>query len=151
MLDVVPLMINHQDTLIAGATWARLKSKFPNLSFDRFWWTKVSLYDQRNQVAHRFWKDADLTERQAMRQLFGSEGSSSAIDDIDDEDALDYIFGGTRLSLGEGGVLRVPKPEPVDIEDNDRRRMYRVRLFFVISWCQRRPCMRGSSHFLVLC
>lgn len=50
------------------------------------------------------------------------------LDDIDDEDAMDFIFGGTRLGLGEDGVLRVPKLEPLDISDNERSRMYRARV-----------------------
>jgi hypothetical protein len=54
VLDMVPLMMNHQDLFIAGATWACLKSKFPGLTFSRFWWTKVSLYDKRNQEACKF-------------------------------------------------------------------------------------------------
>lgn len=128
VLDVVPLMMNHQDTFIAGATWACLKSMFPNLPFDRFWWTKISLYDKKNQVAHKFSGSTDLTERQAERELFGSEGPSSVLDDIDDEDAMDFIFGEAKLSLGEDGVLKIPKPEPLDTVDNDRHQMYRARV-----------------------
>lgn len=128
VLDMVPLMMNHQDTFIAGATWARLKSMFPNLTFDRFWWTMVSLYDKKNQATRRFSGSADLTERQAESELFGSEGPSLVLDDIDDEDAMDFIFGRAKLSLGEDWVLKIPKPEPLDIVDNDRRLMYRARV-----------------------
>ena len=48
VLDVLPLMLNRQDTFISGASWARAKSKFPSLSFDHFWWVKLGLYDKRN-------------------------------------------------------------------------------------------------------
>lgn len=88
-----------------------------------------------------------------MRQLFGSEGPSAALDDIEDEDTLDYIFGQSKLTVGEGGTLKVLKPKPIDIEDNDRRRMYRAhvlegtsrwspfpRLCRILSlWTTRRP------------
>lgn len=88
---------------------------------------KVSLYD-KNQEAHRFGRDADLTERQAEQVLFGSKGSSSVLNDIDDEDAIDFLFGQGGLSLDEGGVLKVPKPEPLEIGDNNQRCMYRARV-----------------------
>ena len=48
VLDVLPLMLNHQDTFISGASWACGKSKFPSLSFDRFWSAKLGLYDKKN-------------------------------------------------------------------------------------------------------
>jgi hypothetical protein len=102
VLDVVPLMMSHQDTFIAGATWARLKSKFPELIFDGFWWTKVSLYDKRNQEARKFWWDADFTDRQVERMLFGSGSTSSAMDDIEDEDALDFFFRSQPFDFGRG-------------------------------------------------
>ena len=54
VLDVFPLMLNHQDMFISGASWVRAKSKFPSLSFDRFWWAKLGLYDKKNQKASRF-------------------------------------------------------------------------------------------------
>lgn len=63
-----------------------------------------------------------------MRQLFGSEGSSSMMDDIDERDAMDFIFGQSKLLIGEGGALKIPKPEPIKIEDSDRRRMFRARV-----------------------
>ena len=44
-------MMNHQDVFISGASWACAKSRFPLLSFDRFWWAKVGLYDKKNQEA----------------------------------------------------------------------------------------------------
>ena len=61
VLDVLPLMLNRQDTFISGSSWARAKSKFPSLSFDRFWWVKVGSYDKKNQEASRFWRNTDLT------------------------------------------------------------------------------------------
>ena len=73
VLDIMPLMMNHQDMFISGASWAYAKSKFPSLSFDHFWWAKVGLYDRKNQEASRFWWNVDLTDRQAERMLFGFE------------------------------------------------------------------------------
>ena len=73
VLDIMPLMMNHQDMFILGVSWARAKSKFPSLSFDHFWWAKVGLYDRKNQEASRFWWNVDLTDRQAERMLFGFE------------------------------------------------------------------------------
>ena len=61
MLDVLPQMLNHQDTFISGASWARAKSKFTSLSFDLFCLAKLGLYDEKNQEASRFWRNADLT------------------------------------------------------------------------------------------
>ena len=63
VLDVLPLMLNEQGTFISGASWACAKSKFPLLSFDRFWWAKLGLYDKKNQEASRFWRNAELMNR----------------------------------------------------------------------------------------
>ena len=63
VLDVLPLMLNLQDTFIFGTSWVRAKSKFPSLSFDHVLWVKVGLYDKKNQEASRFWRNADLTNR----------------------------------------------------------------------------------------
>jgi hypothetical protein len=93
VLDVLPLMLNRQDTFIFGASWARAKSRFPSLSFDRFWWAKLGLYDKKNQEASRFWRKTDLTDRQSKRLLFGSGSTLGVLDDVDDEDAIDFIFG----------------------------------------------------------
>ena len=89
MLDVLPQMLNHQDTFIFGSA----KSKFPSLSFDHFWWAKVGLYDKKNQEASRFWRNADLTNHQSKCLLFGSGSTTGVLDDVDDEDAIDFIFG----------------------------------------------------------
>lgn len=48
VLNVMPLLMNYQDVFIAGENWARAKLKFPSLSFERFWWTKVRAYDVKN-------------------------------------------------------------------------------------------------------
>jgi len=63
VLDIMPLMMNRQDTFSSSAFWAHAKSKFPSLSFDHFWWAKVGLYDRKNQEASRFWRNVDLTDR----------------------------------------------------------------------------------------
>jgi hypothetical protein len=50
------------------------------------------------------------------------------MDDIEAEDALDFIFSRGHLTLDEGGALRVPKPKPLEIGENDQRHMYRARV-----------------------
>ena len=57
--------------------------------------------------------------------LFGS-GATSVV--LDDEDAIDFIFGRGHLSLDAEGELKVPKPEPLDLDERDHRRMYRARV-----------------------
>lgn len=54
--------------------------------------------------------------------------TSGVLDDVDDEDAIDFIFGQGRQSLGAKGVLKVPKPEPLELGERDHRRMYRARV-----------------------
>ena len=63
VLDILPLRMNCQDMFISSASWARVKSKFPSLSFDHFWWAKVGLYDKKNQEALNIWQNADLMDR----------------------------------------------------------------------------------------
>jgi hypothetical protein len=60
--------------------------------------------------------------------LFGLGSPSSAMNDIEDEDALDFIFGQGCLTLDKCGALRVPKLEPLEIGQNYQRRMYRARV-----------------------
>ena len=50
------------------------------------------------------------------------------LDDVDDEDAMDFIFGRGRLSLDAEGELKVPKPEPLELDERDHRCMYRARV-----------------------
>ena len=85
--------------------------RVPPPSFDHFWWVKVGLYDKKNQEASRFWRNADLTNRQSECLLFGSGSTSGVLDDVDDEVAIDFIFGRGLLSLDVEGELKVPKPE----------------------------------------
>ena len=49
-------------------------------------------------------------------------------DDIEDEDAIDYLYGQGHLSLDDEGILRVPKLEPLELHEHDHRRMYRARV-----------------------
>ena len=121
-------MLNYQDTFISGASWAHAKSKFPSLSFHRFWWAKLGLYDKKNPEASRFSRNMNLMNRQSERFLFGSESTSGVLDDVDDEDAMDFIFGRGRLSLDAEGELKVPKPEPLELDEHDHRRMYHARV-----------------------
>jgi hypothetical protein len=51
--------------------------------------------------------------------LFGSRSASLAMDDIEDEDALDFIFGQGHFTLDVGGALTVLKPEPLEIGESD--------------------------------
>lgn len=41
---------------------------------------------------------------------------------------MEFLFGQGRLSLDEGGVLKVPKPEPLEIDENDQCRMLCARV-----------------------
>ena len=86
------------------------------------------MYDKKNQEASRFWRNADLMNHQTKRLLFGLGSTSGVLDDVDDEDAIDFIFGRGHLSLDCEGELKVPKPEPLDLDERDHRRMYRVRV-----------------------
>ena len=121
-------MLNYQDTFISGASWACAKSKFPPLLFDCFWWAKLALYDKKNQEASRFWLNANLTNRQSERLLFGSGATSGVLDDVDDEDAIDFISRRGCLSLDAEGELKVPKLEPLEVDERDHRCMYRARV-----------------------
>ena len=98
------------------------------MSFDHFWRAKLGLYDTKNQESSRFWRNAGLTCRQSERLLFGSGSASGVLDDVDDEDAINFIFGRGRLSFDAEGKLKVPKPEPLDLDERDHRRMYRARV-----------------------
>ena len=50
------------------------------------------------------------------------------MDDVDDEDVIDFIFGQGRLSLDADGELNVSKPEPLELDKCDHRHMYHVRV-----------------------
>ena len=50
------------------------------------------------------------------------------LDDVDDEDAIDFIFGRGSLSLDAEGELKMPKLEPLDLDERDHRRMYHTRV-----------------------
>ena len=60
------------------------------------------LYDRKNQEASRFWQNTDLTDHEVERMLFSSGSNSEVLDDVEDEDAIDFIFGRGRLSLDDG-------------------------------------------------
>jgi hypothetical protein len=60
--------------------------------------------------------------------IFGSGLISEIVGDVDDEDAIDYIFGRGRLTLDDASNLKVPKPEPLDLDERDRWFMYRTRV-----------------------
>lgn len=85
--------MNRHDVFISDASWVHAKSKFPSLTFDHFWWAKVGAYDRKNQEAHRFWRNTDLTDHQSEWLIFGSRSVLGVIDDVDDDDAIDYLFG----------------------------------------------------------
>ena len=89
---------------------------------------KVGLYDKKNQEASRFWRNADLTNRQSECLLFGSGSTLGVLDDVDDEDVIDFIFGQGRLSLDAEGELNVSKPEPLELDKCDHRHMYHARV-----------------------
>lgn len=60
--------------------------------------------------------------------FFGSVLVSGVIDDVDDDDAIDYLFGWGRLSLDDEGNLKSLKPEPLELGERDHGRMYRARV-----------------------
>jgi len=49
-------------------------------------------------------------------------------EDINDQDAIDNLYGRGNLSLDDEGKLRVPKPKALELEERDLQRMYRVRV-----------------------
>ena len=60
--------------------------------------------------------------------LFGSASTLGVLEDVDDKDAIDFIFGRGCLSLDVEGELKVPKPEPLEVDERDHRCMYRARV-----------------------
>ena len=60
--------------------------------------------------------------------LFGSGSFLGVLDDVDDDDAIDFIFGRGRLSLEAERELKVLKSELLDLDERDHRRMYRTRV-----------------------
>ena len=60
--------------------------------------------------------------------LFGSGSTLGVLDDVDDEDVIDFIFGQGRLSLDAEGELNVSKPEPLELDKCDHRHMYHMRV-----------------------
>ena len=50
------------------------------------------------------------------------------IDGISDQDAVDYIYGRGNFGLDGEGNLRVPKLEPLELDERDHRQMYRARV-----------------------
>ena len=60
--------------------------------------------------------------------LFSSGAVLGVVDDISDQDAVDYIYGRGNLGLEDEGNLRVPKPEPLDLDECDFQWMYHVRV-----------------------
>lgn len=71
----------------------------------------------------------DLTDRQSMRAVFGSSSGVPRVDDdVDDGDAIDFLFGRGKAVVDSEGLLKVPKPEPIDLTERDHRRMYRARV-----------------------
>jgi hypothetical protein len=64
-----------------------------------------------------------------MRMLFGlSSGAGPFEDDVDEGEAINFLFDKRKAVVDSEGSLRVPKPEPVDLSDWDCRRMYRARV-----------------------
>ena len=60
--------------------------------------------------------------------LFSSGAVLGVVDDISDQDAVDYIYGRGNLGLEDEGNLRVPKLKPLDLDECDFQRMYHVRV-----------------------
>ena len=49
-------------------------------------------------------------------------------EDINDQDAIDNLYGRGNLSLDDEGKLRVSKPKALVLEERDLQRMYRARV-----------------------
>ena len=60
--------------------------------------------------------------------IFGSRSVLGVIDDVDDDDAIDFVFGRGCLCLDDEGNLKAPKPESMELDERDHRHMYRVRI-----------------------
>ena len=60
--------------------------------------------------------------------LFGSGSFLGVLDDVDDDDAIDFIFGRGRLSLEAERELKVLKSELLDLDERDHQCMYRTRV-----------------------
>jgi hypothetical protein len=84
-----------------------------------FWWAKLGLYDKKNQEGSQFRRNKDLTDRQSKHLLFGSGSTSGVLDDVDDDNVIDFIFGRGCLSLDAEGELKVPKLEPLELDERD--------------------------------
>jgi hypothetical protein len=93
-----------------------------------FWWAKLGLYGKKNQEGSQFRRNKDLTDRQSKHLLFGSGSTLGVLDDVDDDNVIDFIFGRGCLSLDDEGELKVPKLEPLELDEHDHRRIYRARV-----------------------
>jgi hypothetical protein len=51
--------------------------------------------------------------------LFGLGLVFGVGEDINNQDAIDYLYGQENLSLYDKGKLRVLKPEPLELEERD--------------------------------
>ena len=75
--------------------------------------------------------------------LFGSGSTLGVLDDVDDEDAIDFILERGRLSLDAEGEMKVPKPEPLELDERDHRRMYHARVLEGEPWFLQHPSSGG--------
>ena len=69
-----------------------------------------------------------IKNRQCERLLFGSSSILGVAENVSDQDAIYYLYGWGNLSLDDEGNLRVPKPEPLELDERDHRRMYHARV-----------------------
>lgn len=67
-------------------------------------------------------------DRRSERMLFGSGSTSGVVDNISDQDVVDYIYGRGNFGLDDEDNLRVPKLEPLELDERDHQRMHRARV-----------------------
>lgn len=61
--------------------------------------------------------------------LFGSSsGAPHVDDDVDEADTIDFLFGKGKVVVDSKGLLKVLKPEPMELNEQDRRFMYQARV-----------------------
>lgn len=68
-----------------------------------------------------------MTDAQALRQVFGAPPNPITLDDVDDDEAVNYVLGEGEGGVGADGALKVPKVEPYEGQFATRSRRYRAR------------------------
>jgi len=67
-------------------------------------------------------------KRRAGQEIFGKKGLGYESDQVSLDDAVSFVLRCGNATFGQDSLWRVPKPEPIEINDRDRRYMYRARV-----------------------